>query len=403
MSKKYLYNANPSLSGTQYLSTLTGQPQDAPTEGVQFVANGASDMGGVTLYGTGLGDSINALGDGTLTAIETTGSNLFSFGSGLDSFTGGTGANTFAFFDPRSIYAGSGTMYDTITDFHGHSGGVGHTPGQDFIDFFGYAPGTSLQFDYYGASQAIQYYSLISPTSTVIGTFIVDMAGSGSGGGNYYLLGPGDYGFLPLCFGAGTLIATPSGQVAVESLSEGDLVLTASGEAMPVRWIGRRTADARESAAPEEVWPVRISAGAFGPGLPARDLTVSPRHALFIDGHLIPAISLVNGRSIRQVHQDRVAYFHIELDRHAAVLAEGLPAESYLETGCRGIFENAETNVMALPDLSYRAYLAGAFAPYVAQGPVVERVRLGLLQRLPELGHAPAPAHVLRQVESLAA
>jgi hypothetical protein len=148
---------------------------------------------------------------------------------------------------------------------------------------------------------------------------------------------------------------------------------------------------------------VRVQAHAFAAGVPARDLDLSPLHAVFAGGHLVPIRALVNGRSIRQVRQETTRYFHLELPRHAVLLADGLPAESYLDTGRRGVFENADTDVSAHPAVARDAYLAGACAPFVEHGPVVERIRLRLLQRLPELGHPEAPAGVLRDVAARAA
>jgi V8-like Glu-specific endopeptidase len=137
------------------------------------------------------------------------------------------------------------------------------------------------------------------------------------------------------CFRQGTAIATPSGERPVESLAAGDLVLTASGAARPVIWMGHRRVDCRSHARPQVVWPVRIQAGAFRPGQPHRDLFLSPDHAVSVDGVLIPIRCLVNGRTIVQQACPSVTYWHVELDRHDVLLAEGMPCESFLDTGNR--------------------------------------------------------------------
>jgi hypothetical protein len=136
----------------------------------------------------------------------------------------------------------------------------------------------------------------------------------------------------PGCFVAGTLIATPTGQVPVESLAPGDLVLTADGRVMPVRWLGRSVIS-RVFADPVRVLPIRIRAGALGENLPVRDLVVSPGHAIRVDDVLVNASALVNGTSIvRQETAPLVfTYYHVELDTHALLLAEGAPAESFLD------------------------------------------------------------------------
>jgi hypothetical protein len=156
----------------------------------------------------------------------------------------------------------------------------------------------------------------------------------------------------PACFAAGTLIRTARGEVAVEDLREGDMVLTVGGTARPVIWIGHRTVDCMRHPRPETVRPVRILAGAFGDALPARDLLLSPDHALFIGGALVPVKCLVNGASIAQLETDSIAYYHVELPTHDVLFAEGLPAETYLDTGNRSAFANGGAVMQAHPDFA---------------------------------------------------
>jgi hypothetical protein len=155
-------------------------------------------------------------------------------------------------------------------------------------------------------------------------------------------LQPGTDGQLDVtvapCFAAGTRIFTDRGAVAVEALMVGDGILTVDGTVEPVIWLGSRRVDCRRHARPREVLPVRIAAHAFGVNRPARDLFLSPDHAILWDGVLIPVKHLVDGEQIRQVWVPRVTYFHVELSRHSAIFAEGLPAESYLDTGDRRSF-----------------------------------------------------------------
>ena len=140
------------------------------------------------------------------------------------------------------------------------------------------------------------------------------------------------------CFAEGTHIATEHGPVAVEDLAEGMGVITARGDIAPIAWLGRRRVACRSHPRPGDAFPVRIRAGAVGPGLPVRDLLLSPDHAVFIAGVLIPVRYLVNGTSIAQERVDAVTYYHLELAAHDVVLAEGLPCESYLDTGNRAAF-----------------------------------------------------------------
>ena len=186
------------------------------------------------------------------------------------------------------------------------------------------------------------------------------------------------------CFAAGTRISTLRGDVAVEALREGDRVrlgsaspLPLAGEVgdLPVRWIGHRRVDCRRHPKPRTVWPVRIAAAAFGPGRPVRDLWLSPDHALFVDGVLIPVKHLINGSSVAQVPVDTITYYHVELPRHEVLLAEGLAAESYLETGGRRMFANGGGPVTLHPDFAARIWEAEACAPLIVIGPELERVR----------------------------
>ena len=103
------------------------------------------------------------------------------------------------------------------------------------------------------------------------------------------------------CFAAGTRIRTPSGETEVEALQSGDTVLTATGAERRVVWVGHRTLDLARHPHPELVGPVRIAAGALANGVPARDLVVSPDHALFLDGVLVQAKDLVDGTMIAPI------------------------------------------------------------------------------------------------------
>jgi hypothetical protein len=127
----------------------------------------------------------------------------------------------------------------------------------------------------------------------------------------------------------------------------GDLITTADGATAPVRWIGRRTlrADGETGyrfADPLVYLPIRIQAGALGDNLPVRDLLVSMDHAVLLDGLLVQAGALVNGTSV--VRETRLpesfTYYHIELADHALVLAEGVPAETFVDNVARMGFDN---------------------------------------------------------------
>ena len=155
------------------------------------------------------------------------------------------------------------------------------------------------------------------------------------------------------CFCGGTLIRTTHGDIPVERLQQGDRVLALDGGARPIRWIGHRRLDLARHRAPDQMCPVRVRAGALAEGVPSRDLFLSPDHAVLFGAVLVPVRLLVNGSSITRDHARRsVTYFHVELDRHDVLWAENLPAESYLDTGNRGMFANTPGPLQLHPDLA---------------------------------------------------
>jgi hypothetical protein len=199
------------------------------------------------------------------------------------------------------------------------------------------------------------------------------------------------------CFAAGTRISTDEGHVPVETLYVGQHVVVVRPDGaqavQTVRWIGHRSIDLTRHANPQHAMPIRIRADAFADGQPVRDLLVSPDHAIYVGGVLIPARLLQNGASI--VREDRlrtVRYFHVELDRHDILLAEGLPAESYLDTGNRGVFENADGPRVLHPDLAADDQQARreslSCAPFAADAKRVEPVWRRLAIRACQLGFA---------------
>ena len=141
-----------------------------------------------------------------------------------------------------------------------------------------------------------------------------------------------------VCFAPGTAIATPEGTVAVEALSIGDPVLTADGRTVSVKWVGRQT------RAPlfQRIRMIRVAAGVLGDGLPLRDLVLTADHALLIDGLLINAGALVNGTTITELRDlpERVTVYNVETEAHDVILAEGTPAETFIDYAGRQAFDN---------------------------------------------------------------
>jgi len=126
----------------------------------------------------------------------------------------------------------------------------------------------------------------------------------------------------------GARLKAKYGDIPVEELCNADRLQVLSGGTQPVRWIGFRHVKCLSHLYREQIWPVRISAGAFSPGQPCRDLFLSPDHAVYLIDVLIPVKLLSNGRSVVQGPMDEVTYYHIDMPAHDVLLAEGLSVES---------------------------------------------------------------------------
>lgn len=272
-----------------------------------------------------------------------------------------TGGNTIALGDNGSYTIdAAGTGGDTIDEAGSSAnyGLVGTTAQLQGDTINGIAPANvgSIDITDMNASLATRSYgngTLTVTDGTHTDTFFIPYAGATSS--NFHLASDGGSGTIVTvtCYAEGTRLRTPSGEMPVETLRPGDPVLTEAGAARPVRWVGRRHIDLTRHPRPDLAQPIRIRAGAVASGVPQRDLLVSPDHALWIDGALIPARLLLNGASVvRETRLAAVTYFHVELDSHDLVLAEGLAAETYLDTGNRDSFENGGGAMRLHPDFA---------------------------------------------------
>ena len=256
----------------------------------------------------------------------------------------------------------------------------------------GFAAGDTIELDGITATGS-NYANGVLTLNEASGSATLNITGASS---HFVVTATGGNTSITLaCFVTGTAIRTPGGDRAIEDLRAGDLVETIIGGGPgEVVWIGHRTIDCRRHPSPELVWPVRVAAGAFGEGMPARDLSLSPDHAVFVQDKLIPIKQLMNGATIVQEKRDRVTYYHLELARHDVLLAEGLPAESYLDTGNRAVFENADPGMILHPDMSGDSGQArrdtGSCVPFVCEPASVEPVWLALVTRAAAMGH-PVP------------
>lgn len=183
----------------------------------------------------------------------------------------------------------------------------------------------------------------------------------------------------PICFTEGALIETAAGPKAVETLEPGDLFDTLDHGLQPLRWIGRVRLPACALKQNPHFRPVRLHKDALGPGLPARDLAVSPQHRVLVRGWraelffgeaeiLVPAHKLVNSTTIDRAPADEsVTYVHLLFDRHEIVFADGLPSESFFLGGKAPAGAATRREVMHLfPELARRETAFTAARPLVS-------------------------------------
>jgi hypothetical protein len=146
------------------------------------------------------------------------------------------------------------------------------------------------------------------------------------------------------CMLRGTRVLTSRGGARpIESLSIGDLVLTKRGEKQ-IKWIGRQHfGQGRSPRWPDSVHPIRVNRSAIADNVPLADLYLSPMQAVLIDDMLIEVRDLINGTSITRAMPEGmtdIEYYHLELETHEVILAEGAPVETLLVTNGRESFSN---------------------------------------------------------------
>jgi Hint domain len=384
----YGYGDGLFIEGTQSVTFAPGVNETVTISGVIADMTGSNDPSGQTGSGSLIMDGPGEL---VLSADNMPGSS-----SDLDhaGFSGGITIEDGTVVLAATGAAGSGAITFDSSQTDPTLEFTPATAPTNEID--GFATGTNLQIDHF-IEQSGTYSDGVL---TLYGTDDTPDATSETVTLNMPNLSPSDFevdvvsGTTTLSFGSnenaiacycrGTLVRTPYGNKRMEKLQIGDEVITASGAARPIKWIGRRSYLGRFVMGRKDILPVCIKAGALDDNEPKRDLWISPNHAMYFkdeqDGVLIEAKDLVNGVSIVQAESvEQVEYFHIELDTHDVIIAEGAPSESFIDDDSRGMFNNAHEYRALYPAA---ASLAAQYcAPRLDEGYEVEAIRQRLALR----------------------
>lgn len=249
-------------------------------------------------------------------------------------------------------------------------------------------------------------YSDGTPTDSYVGHFDGGFLTIDAGGRYYFntmnnTYAPGTYaidnGPMPVCFQRGTrLLLADGSEKAVEDLVVGDMLATLDGTAEPVLWVGCTTVPrARGGFMPQHL-PIRICAGALDGQLPARDLVVSPGHAIGFGDVMIPARALVNGQSIViDFAETQVQYWHVRLPRHTMLMSEGVASESFKHHPKYKSFDQAAEYAARFPDDIHMTVDEAAAAypdclPRVRRGPRAGSIKAAIVARMTSAAHEPA-------------
>ena len=375
------------------------------------IANGTvvgGATGGTATSGQALGSGIYLQGSGATLTFDSNGTTeTIAAPITDDTGSGGTGPGTYTVGSTGIQVTGTGTV--TLTGTNTYSGGTtleagtlavataanlgsgtiafsalattlqltaAPTSGATFADVLA-GFGNNGTIDLAGVTFTTGASAVVSGTTLTLtdGSFTQNFSLDATTANTIYVSSDGASGtsLSTICFLVGTRIAVPGGERAIETLAPGDIVTTLSGAARRIVWIGvgkvLATRGSRTAAT-----PVIVRKGAFADNVPNADLRVTKAHSFYLDDVLIPAEFLVNHRSI--LWDDRaqeVEIFHIELETHDVIFANGAPAETYRDDGNRWLFQNANSGWGLTP--------REPFAPVLTGGAEVDAVWARLLRR----------------------
>jgi hypothetical protein len=333
---------------------------------------------------------------------------------------GGTGSNLLVLdpgYDISGLVLASASGIDTVELSSAASAGAVAGFGTQFINFGSivFDPGAEwlVSGNSSGLSGSISGFTT-ADTIIVTGVTATDSSYVGgiltldeSGGSSVTLDLPGNFALANFhvtpgvlggtevmvvpCLVAGTRILTASGEVPVEALCIGDQVVTVHGRRLaPIVWLGHRQVNCLGHPCTTDVWPICVKAGAIADRVPHRDLWLSPEHAVLLrtgaETVLVPIRHLLNGTTIAQMPCETVTYWHVELASHDAIVAEGLPAETYLDTGNRADFANGGPAVTVHPTFADAVWRAKACAPQLRHGDALAALQYRLAIRAARCG-----------------
>jgi hypothetical protein len=364
-----------SLSGILSATRVTDDAVISLTGGTMIAP--AITLSGATIAGYGDIDAAASLTNIVMSAATIIATRNLEIGGNVTMNTGSTMIlDTTSGLELGHAVTGGQVSFEganavlTIDDLAAYSAPVANMLAGDVIDLVGIAPGL--------VTFASGLITATDPAGHPIGQLALTAAAgqppvsvvSDGYGGSFITLG----GDMP-CFARGTCILTPSGYRPVEKLRPGDHVICQDGATRPIAWKGSRTLDLPAGSTDN---PVRFAVNSIAPGIPLRPVRLSPLHAVFLQGVLIPACHLVNGATIIVERPGAVTYFHLELDRHAILLADGLPAESFIENSNRGQFSTQNGR---------RVDCRTPCAPLVTSGPILAKIRHRLHAIALEMGY----------------
>jgi glycosyltransferase involved in cell wall biosynthesis len=340
-------------------------------------ATGAAVQFGPNSGAATLVDEPGAVFNGQVSANTTVNDTLQLQGTQTIAGTPITLGTQFTGFSTLSFATGAEWSVDATTaSLISHAPAIDGFALGDVLDVTDLAPGATASFN--TATEALTVkdgstsFNLQFNSAFAGDKFVLTAAGAGT-----------DISLqVAACYLEGTQILTEDGERAIETLKIGDRVWTRSGEYRPIRWIGRRRYSAAAAWGKRDLMPVVISAGALGEGQPRRDLCVSPEHAMYLEGMLIPARALINGSTIRQPeHAAEIRYVHLEFETHDVIIAEGALSESFIDDASRGIFDNAAEYAALYPEAPRGP--ATYCAPRIEDGADLQRVRTTIAARTP--------------------